>query len=467
MNLLSDLPDLASLSAMDRAHLIHPVSPWRQHEQRGPTVLQSGSGAWLTDSQGHRLLDSFAGLWCVNVGYGQESVVQAAAEQMRQLPYATGYFHFSSEPAIRLAEKLVQITPASLTRVYLTLGGSEAVDAAVRFIVQYYNAIGKPAKKHFIALERGYHGSSSTGAGLTALPVFHRGFDLPLPTQHYIPSPNPYRHAAGADPQALIAASVASLRAKVAQLGADTVAAFFCEPIQGSGGVIVPPKGWLKAMRDAARELDILFVVDEVITGFGRTGPMFACEAEGVEPDLMTMAKGLTSGYVPMGATMVSEKIYAGIADGAPAGAAIGHGATYSAHPVGAAVALEVLRLYEEGGVLANGQRGAAHFATGLDALRSHPLVGDARHRGLLGALELVSNKTTKAGFDPALGLPDRIFNAGYQNGLIFRSFGDHILGFAPALIFSEDEYAQMFTRLKKTLDDVLAAPDVRAALAG
>ncbi|SDO68898.1 Adenosylmethionine-8-amino-7-oxononanoate aminotransferase [Rhodoferax sp. OV413] len=467
MNLLSDLPDLASLSAMDRAHLIHPVSPWRTHEQRGPTVLQSGSGAWLTDSQGNRLLDSFAGLWCVNVGYGQESVVQAAAEQMRQLPYATGYFHFSSEPAIRLAEKLVQITPASLTRVYLTLGGSEAVDAAVRFIVQYYNAIGKPAKKHFIALERGYHGSSSTGAGLTALPVFHRGFDLPLPTQHYIPSPNPYRHAEGTDPQALIAASVASLRAKVAELGADTVAAFFCEPIQGSGGVIVPPKGWLKAMREAARELDILFVVDEVITGFGRTGPMFACEAEGVEPDLMTMAKGLTSGYVPMGATMMSEKIYAGIADGAPAGASIGHGATYSAHPVGAAVALEVLRLYEEGGILANGQRGAAHFAAGLDGLRNHPLVGDARHRGLLGALELVSNKATKTGFDPALGLPDRIFNAGYQNGLIFRSFGDHILGFAPALIFSEDEYAQMFARLKKTLDDVLAAPDVRAALAG
>ncbi|MEO5796316.1 MAG: aspartate aminotransferase family protein [Rhodoferax sp.] len=467
MNLLSDLPNLASLHAIDRAHLIHPVSPWRVHEQRGPTVLQAGHGAWLTDSQGNKLLDAFAGLWCVNVGYGQESVVQAAAEQMRQLPYATGYFHFSSEPAIRLAEKLVQITPASLTRVYLTLGGSEAVDAAVRFIVQYYNAIGKPAKKHFISLERGYHGSSSTGAGLTALPVFHRGFDLPLPTQHYIPSPNPYRHAAGADPQALIAASVASLRAKVAELGADTVAAFFCEPIQGSGGVIVPPKGWLKAMREAARELDILFVVDEVITGFGRTGPMFACEAEGVEPDLMTMAKGLTSGYVPLGATMVSEKIYAGIADGAPAGAPIGHGATYSAHPVGAAVALEVLRLYEEGGVLANGQRGAAHFSAGLEALRSHPLVGDARHRGLLGALELVSNKTSKTGFDPALGLPDRIFKAGYQNGLIFRSFGDHILGFAPALIFSEDEFAQMFTRLKKTLDDVLAAPDVRAALAG
>ena len=461
------LPNQAALDAIDRAHLIHPVSPWRVHEERGPTVLASGRGAWLTDANGRELLDAFAGLWCVNVGYGQESVVQAAAEQMRRLPYATGYFHFSSEPAIRLAEKLVQITPASLTRVYLTLGGSDSVDAAVRFIVQYYNAIGKPSKKQFIALERGYHGSSSTGAGLTALPVFHRGFDLPLPTQHYIPSPNPYRHADGADPQALIASSVAALRAKVAELGAHNVAAFFCEPIQGSGGVIVPPKGWLKAMREAARELDILFVVDEVITGFGRTGPMFACEAEGVEPDLMTVAKGLTAGYVPMGATLMSEQVYAGIADGAPVGASIGHGATYSAHPVGAAVALEVLRLYEEGGVLANGQRGAAHFAAGLEALRAHPLVGDARHRGLLGALELVSDKASKRGFDAALGLSDRIFATGYRNGLVFRSFGDHILGFAPALTFTEDEFAQMFVRLRKTLDEVLQAPDVRAALAG
>lgn len=458
--------DTDALAALDRAHLVHPVAAWRQHEQRGPLVLASGRGAWLTDANGHELLDAFAGLWCVNVGYGQESVVQAATAQLRELPYATGYFGFASEPAIRLAAKLVELAPRSLTRAYLTLGGSEAVDAAVRFIVQYWNARGKPAKKHFIALERGYHGSSSTGAGLTALPVFHRGFDLPLPTQHYIPSPNPYRHPQGGDAQALIAASVASLRAKVSELGAEHVAAFFCEPIQGSGGVIVPPAGWLKAMQDTARELGILFVVDEVITGFGRTGPMFASEAEGVEPDLMTLAKGLTAGYVPMGATMLSEHVYATIADAAPAGAPIGHGATYSAHPVSAAVALEVLRLYGEGGVLANGQRVARHFAAGLDALRAHPLVGDARHRGLLGALELVSDKASKRGFDAALGLPDRIFAAAYRNGVVFRCFGDAILGFAPALTFTEAEFEQFFQRLRRTLDEVLAAPEVRAALA-
>src|SRR5439155_21275175 len=263
-----------------------------------------------------------------------------------------------------------------------------------------HNATGRPSKKHFISLQRGYHGSSSTGAGLTALPVFHRGFDLPLPTQHYIGSPYPYRQPRGDDAQALIASSVAALHAKVAELGADNVAAFFCEPIQGSGGVIVPPAGWLKAMREAARELDILFVVDEVITGFGRTGPLFACEAEGVEPDLMTLAKGLTAGYAPLGAVLLSEKVYSAIADDAPEGIPVGHGHTYSGHPVSAAVGLEVLRLYHEGGVLANGNARAPRFEQGLQQLLEHPLVGDARQRGLLGALELVANKRTRRAFD-------------------------------------------------------------------
>jgi 4-aminobutyrate--pyruvate transaminase len=459
--------DHDALVALDRAHLIHPVASWRQHEQRGPRVLASARGAWLIDDLGNEMLDAFAGLWCVNVGYGQESIVQAATRQLHKLPYATGYFDFASEPAIRLAAKLAEITPRSLTRVYLTLGGSEAVDAAVRFIVQYWNAVGRPSKKHFIALERGYHGSSSTGAGLTALPVFHRGFDLPLPTQHHIASPNPYRHPQGHDAHALMAASVAALREKVAELGADNVAAFFCEPIQGSGGVIVPPRGWLKAMREAARELGILFVVDEVITGFGRTGPMFACEDEGVAPDLMTLAKGLTSGYVPMGATLLSEEVYAGIADGSPLGVPIGHGATYSAHPVAAVVALEVLRLYREGGVLAHAQRVAPLFAAGLDTLRAHPLVGNARYRGLLGALELVSDKASKRLFNPALGVPERLFEAACRNGVVFRCFADGVLGFAPALTYSESDFEQLFARLTKTLDEVLAAPDVRAALAG
>ncbi|EON14689.1 MULTISPECIES: aminotransferase class III-fold pyridoxal phosphate-dependent enzyme [Pandoraea] len=448
----------------DRRHLIHPVVSYRAHEQRGATLLESGHGAYLRDIDGNELLDAFAGLWCVNVGYGQQSVVAAAAEQMTKLPYATGYFHFGSAPAAQLAEKLVSIAPRSLQHVYFSLGGSDAVDAALRFITHYYNVTGRAQKKHFISLERGYHGASSVGAGLTALASFHRGFDVPLPTQHYLPSPYAYRDPLGRDGQALIDASVAALEAKVAALGgSDYVAAFFCEPVQGSGGVIVPPKGWLRAMRDACKRLDILFVADEVITGFGRTGPMFACEIEQVEPDMMTVAKGLTSGYAPMGAVLMSDAIYQAIAEGEH-GAVVGHGQTYSAHPVSAAVALEVIRLYE-GGLLANAQAVAPVFGAGLDSLLDHPMVGDSRHLGLLGAVELVADKATKARFDPAVKLSDKIASAAYRHGVIFRAFADNILGFAPALCFTAQDVSLMVDRVRATLDEVLQDDAVKAAV--
>jgi adenosylmethionine-8-amino-7-oxononanoate aminotransferase len=454
-----------SLTDLDRKHLIHPLVSFREHERRGPTILESGHGAYLRDIEGKELLDAFSGLWCVNVGYGHESIVRAAAEQMARLPYATGYFHFSSEPPIRLAARLVELAPRSLRRVYFTLGGSDAVDAAVRYIIHYQNARGATDRKHFIALERGYHGSSVAGAGLTALAAFHRYFDVPRPNQHHIPCPYPYRSPVGSDPQAIIAASVAALRAKVHEIGSERVAAFFCEPVRGSGGVLVPPRGWLKAMSETCRELGILFVVDEVITGFGRTGPLFACEAEGVEPDLMTLAKGLTAGYLPMGAVLMSEAVYETIAGGAAEGAPIGHGQTYSAHPVSAAVALEVLRLYHEGGLLANGIAQAPLFEEGLQNLLRHPLVGDARQRGLLGALELVADKASRRRFEPSLRLSERIAQAAYANGLIFRAFTDNILGFAPALCYGPREFELLFERLGRTLDQVLADPEVRAAV--
>jgi adenosylmethionine-8-amino-7-oxononanoate aminotransferase len=455
-----------SLVDLDRQHLIHPVTNFHAHQQRGVTILASGKGAFLTDADGNELLDAFSGLWCVNTGYGQESIVRVAEEQMRRLPYATGYFSFGSEPAIRLAARLVELAPPSLRHVYFTQGGSDAVDAAIRYLTYYFNALGKPHKKQFIALQRGYHGSSTTGAGLTALPVFHRHFDLPRENHHHIPSPYPYRNPVGNDDHAIIADSVAALRAKVAELGADNVAAFFCEPIQGSGGVIVPPVGWLKAMRETCRELGVLFAVDEVITGFGRTGPLFACEAEQVEPDLMTVAKGLTAGYAPMGAVLISDAIFQAIADAAGPDLAVGHGQTYSAHPVSAAIGLEVLRLYHEGGLLANGVAREPQFAGGLRELLAHPLVGDARSRGLLGALELVADKDSKQPFPAALRLSERIAAAAYRNRLVFRAFADNILGFAPALCYSTDEFELMFARLKATLDDVLDQPEVRAALA-
>jgi adenosylmethionine-8-amino-7-oxononanoate aminotransferase len=455
----------SSLLDLDRQFLVHPLVNFRDHERRGATILESGHGAYLRDIDGHELLDAFSGLWCVNVGYGQESIIRVAAEQMMRLPYATGYFHFGSEPAIHLAARLVELAPASLRHVYFTLGGSDAVDSAIRYITHYYNALGRPQRKHFIALQRGFHGSSSLGSGLTALPAFHRNFDVPHPNQHHIPCPYPYRSHVGNDSEAIIAASVSALHDKVRELSAERVAAFFCEPVLGSGGVIVPPKGWLKAMSNACRDLGILFVVDEVITGFGRTGPLFACEAEGVEPDLMTVAKGLTAGYAPLGAVLFSERVYSAIADGAADGIPIGHGHTYSAHPVSAAVGLEVMRLYHEGGLLANGLARAPRFEQGLHELLQHPLVGDARQRGLLGALELVADKATQRSFNPALRLSERVSQIAYRNRIIFRAFGDNILGFAPALCYSADDMDLLFKRLKRTLDDVLDQTDVRAAL--
>jgi len=453
-----------SLVESDRDHLIHPVVSWSQHEQRGVTVLESGEGAYLRDIEGRVLLDGFAGLWCVNVGYGHNSIVRAAADQMSKLPYATGYFHFSSEPTIRLAQKVAELAPGDLDHVFFTLGGSDAVDSAMRFIRYYYNITGRPHKKHVIALDKGYHGSTSTGAGITGLAAFHKHFDVPSGVQHHIPTPYPYRAPDG-NAEAIIAASVAALVDKVNQLGVDNVAAFFCEAVQGSGGVIVPPKGWFATMRQACRDLGILFVADEVITGFGRTGPLFACEHEGVEPDIMTIAKGLTSGYAPMGAVLLSDRIYRAIADNAPAGEAIGHGFTYSGHPVSAAVGLEVLRLYLEGGILANGQKVGAYFEKSLARIADHPMVGDVRSKGLLAGVEMVASKKTKKKFDAQIGLSALLAKTGYENRLIFRAFGDGTVGFAPPLCCSLNDIDLLLERFRKTLDDVLAVKEVRDAL--
>ncbi|PZV34716.1 aspartate aminotransferase family protein [Mesorhizobium kowhaii] len=452
-----------SLIELDRAHLVHPVASYRGHERAGVRVLKSATGATVTDATGHQMIDGFAGLWCVNAGYGQESIVEAATRQLRELPYATGYFGLGSEPAIRLAAELAERAPGNLNHVYFTLGGSDAVDSTIRFIHYYQNARGRPQKNQFISIEQGYHGSSTVGAGLTALPAFHAGFGVPLDWQHKIPSHYAYRNPVGNDPQAIIAASVAALRNKVEELGRDRVAAFYAEPIQGSGGVLVPPPGWMKAMRDLCSELDILFVADEVITGFGRTGPLFACSEDDIVPDLMTTAKGLTSGYAPMGAVFISDHVYDTIADGAGE-SAVGHGYTYSAHPVSAAVGLEVLRLYE-GGLLDNGRKAGARLMSGLESLADHPLVGDVRGRGMLAAIELVVDKQRKTPLPPAANPSRRIFDRAWDNGLIIRAFGNGVLGYAPPLCCTEAEIDAIVERTRMTLDQTLEDPDVRAAM--
>ncbi|TIT24110.1 MAG: aspartate aminotransferase family protein [Mesorhizobium sp.] len=454
-----------SLIELDRAHLVHPFSCYRSHEETGVRVLKSAKGATVTDASGKTLLDGFAGLWCVNIGYGQESVVEAAAKQLRELPYATGYFGLGSEPAIRLAARLAELAPGDLNHVYFTLGGSDAVDSTIRFIRYYYHAKGTPQKDQFISVEYGYHGSSTAGSGLTAIPAFHAGFGVPYDWQHKIPSHYAYRNPVGSDPQAIIDASVAALRAKIAELGAGRVAAFYAEPIQGSGGVLVPPTGWLKALNAVCNEHDILFIADEVITAFGRTGPLFACDEDEVVPDFMTTAKGLTSGYVPMGAVFMSDHVYNTIADGAGK-AAVGHGYTYSAHPVSAAVGLECLRLYENG-LLENGRKVGKRLMEGLRSLADHPLVGDIRGRGMLAAIELVTDKARKTPLPAAADPGRRIFERAWANGLVIRAFNSGILGYAPPLCCTDDDIDGILERTRMTLDQTLQDKDVRAAMKG
>lgn len=454
-----------SLIELDRAHLVHPVSSFRSHEAAGVRVLKSGKGATVTDASGHTLLDGFAGLWCVNVGYGQNSIVEAATKQLQELPYATGYFGLGSEPAIRLAAELADRAPGDLNHVYFTLGGSDAIDSTIRFIRYYYHAKGTPQKDQFISVEYGYHGSSTAGSGLTALPAFHAGFGVPYDWQHKIPSHYAYRNPVGTDPQAIIDASVAELRAKIEELGAERVAAFYVEPIQGSGGVLVPPTGWLKAMHALCKEYDVLFIADEVITGFGRTGPLFACSEDDVVPDFITTAKGLTSGYVPMGAVFMSEHVYNTIADGAGK-AAVGHGYTYSAHPVSAAVGLECLRLYE-GELLENGRKAGQRLMSGLQSLADHPLVGDVRGRGMLAAIELVTDKENKTPLPAAADPARRIFDRAWDNGLVIRAFANGVLGYAPPLCCTDDDVDAIIERTRITLDQTLADEDVRSAMKG
>tara|TARA_R110000764_G_scaffold157076_1_gene244892 strand:- start:2904 stop:4277 length:1374 start_codon:yes stop_codon:yes gene_type:complete len=452
-----------SLVELDRQHLVHPVSSFRGHEARGVRVLQSAKGATVTDAEGRQLIDGFAGLWCVNAGYGHESVVEAAAEQMRRLPYATGYFDLGSEAPIRLAAELAERSPGDLNHIYFTLGGSDAVDSTIRFVRYYWHSKGQPQRDQFISVEQGYHGSTTMGAGLTALPGFHDGFGVPYAWQHKISSHYLYRNPLGDDAQTVIDASVAELRAKVAAIGEDKVAAFYVEPIQGSGGVLVPPKGWIKAMRDVCKELGILFIADEVITGFGRTGPIFASAEEDIVPDLMTCAKGLTSGYVPMGAVFMSDHVYDTIADGAGA-KAVGHGFTYSAHPVSAAVALEVLALYE-GGLFDNGIKAGARLMAGLESLRDHPLVGDVRGRGMLAAVELVTDKDKKTPLPAAVQPATRLFDRAWDQGLIVRSFAQGIFGYAPPLCCTDGEIDAIVERTRTVLDLTLEDPEIRAVL--
>ena len=438
-----------SLREADRLHHLHPYTDAATlGGENGTHVIVRGEGVWLTDDRGRRLLDGLAGLWCVNVGYGCERIVRAVAEQMRQLPFYPSFFNTTTEPTARLAERLAAIAPKPLTATIFSGSGSEANETALKIIRRYQKLRGRPEKTKIVTRRLSYHGVTLATTSMTGLAACQDPFDLPLPG--FLQAPAPWPYGAGSDlaPEAFGRQCIEETRALLLREDPRTIAAIFVEPLQGAGGVLVPPDGHLPALRELAREHDVLFVADEVITGFGRLGEWFASgELHHLEPDLMTLAKGITSGYVPLGATMVSQQV----ADVLRRGGTFSHGHTYSGHPVATAAALANLDVIEEDGLLAHvrDEVGPA-LEQGLRALGEHPAVAEVRACRAIGALELV--RPPGVGPEQVASLGARACALVREEGAIVRGMRDAI-GVSPPLVISRSEIDVLLGAIRRGLD--------------
>jgi len=442
-----------SLHHSDTTTMLHPYTDARLHETQGPMIIDRGQGVHLWDTEGKKYIDGLAGLWSVAVGYGEDRLVRAATAQMEKLPYYHIFAHKSHEPAIRLSEKLVDMTPANLTRTFFTSSGSEANDTVVKLVWYMNNAMGRPKKKKFLSRIKGYHGITIASGSLTGLPGNHRDFDLPAIPVHHLTCPHFYRFGAdGEDEVAFCARLIAEAEEVILREGPDTIAAFIGEPLMGAGGVMPPPDGYWQGIEALCRKYDILMVADEVISGFGRLGTPFGCEKYGFTPDIMTISKQLTSSYMPLAAVLFSEAVYGPIADNSHAIGTFGHGYTASGHPVATAVALENIAIIEELDLIGNAARMAAPFQSGLRALANRDHVGEVRGAGLICGIELVADKATKRSFDARSKVGIAAANIAAEEGLITRALGD-TLALCPPLIVSEDEVTQIVARMTRTVD--------------
>lgn len=442
----------------DVRNLIHPYTPLNTFGSTGPMVIRKGDGVYVEDDQGNRFLEGMAGLWCTALGFSEKRLVDAAIRQMQDLPYYQIFAGRSNEPSIELSERLLAMTRhLGMDKALFANSGSEANDAAVKVIWYYFNAIGKPEKKKLIARERGYHGVTVMAASLTGIPYNHTDFDLPIGRVLRTGCPSLYHSThPGETEEQMVDRLVADLEALIAREGADTIAAFFAEPVQGAGGVIVPPAGYFPRIQAVLRKHDILFVADEVITGFGRTGSMFGCDTYGITPDIMTVAKALSSSYMPISATLVSKVIYDGLVKGSERNGAFSHGVTYAGHPVASAVAVEALKIYEETDIVGHVRRVSPVFQARLAALGSHPLVSNTRGIGLIGALEIAQDKALRKTFDPASGVVARLGAAVLEEGLITRALRD-TMAVCPPLIITEAQIGELFDKLERALNTTLA----------
>jgi 4-aminobutyrate--pyruvate transaminase len=449
---------MSATAERDVHTVLHPYTNLVRHAETGPLVITRGQGVRVYDEQGRDYIEGLAGLWCTSLGWGEERLAEVAAEQMRKLPFYHLFGSKAHEPAVELCARLIELAPVPMSKVFLANSGSEANDTAIKLIWYRNNALGLPAKKKIIARTKGYHGVSLATASLTGLPNNHRSFDLPLDFVRHVSCPHYWREARPGETEEQFSTRLAEeLDALILAEGPDTVAAFFAEPVMGAGGVIVPPAGYFAKIQAVLRKYDVLLVADEVICGFGRTGNRFGCETFGIEPDMITVAKALSSGYLPISALLVNERVYGPVKDESGHIGTFGHGYTYGGHPVAAAVALETLKIYDERDVLGHVRAVAPAFQEGLRALQQHPLVGEARGVGLIGAVELVADKDGKTPFPPALGVGARVAAAAQGAGLITRAMGD-ALALAPPLVITADEIVEMLARLRRALDETHAA---------
>lgn len=438
----------------DLRFLLHPYTNARTHEMRGPTFIDRGEGIYVIDDDGKTYIEGLAGLWSVGVGFNEKRLVKAATDQMAKLPYYHTFAHKTHGPAIQLAEKIVEITPEGLDRVFFTNSGSEANDTVVKFLWFHNNALGRPTKKKVISRLRGYHGITAVSGSITGLSVNHGGFDLPLPGFLHTGCPHHYRYGNEGETEEAFATRLAQeLDELIKYEGPDTVAAFYAEPVMGAGGVVVPPATYWEKVQAVCRKHDIFIVADEVITGMGRTGEWFGCNRYNIQPDILVLSKQLSSSYLPIAAVVMSDAIYQVIADNTDRLGTLGHGYTGSGHPVAAAVALENLKIIEERNLVENARESGRYMQHALRELSDHPLVGEVRGVGLIAAVEIVADKASKASFDPAGKVGGYVFEQAHNHGLIIRNIQDSI-AFCPPLIINKDQVDDMVSRFAKTLDD-------------
>ena len=458
MNVERPAPRGNSLASRDIASLVHPYTNLKVHQAEGPLVVTRGDGVYIYDESGKEYIEGLAGLWCTSLGFNEKRLAEAAMRQMQALPTYHIFAHKSHEPGIELAERLLAMAPVPMSKVFFANSGSEANDTAIKLVWYYNNAIGRPQKKKILSRVRAYHGVTIATASLTGLPGNHRDFDLPIAGILHADCPHHYTQAQPGESEAAFAARLAdNLEKLILREGPETIAAFIAEPVMGAGGVLMPPAGYFEKIQPILKKHDILFIVDEVICGFGRTGNMFGTETFRLEPDMITVAKALSSAYLPISGLMISERIWQAMVENSAKIGTFGHGYTYSAHPVAAAVAIETLKIYEERDILSHIRKVAPAFQAGLRRFAGHPLVGEAQGVGLIGAIQLVAYKSAKAFFDPAAAVAPFFARAAQERGLIVRPlFGDRV-ALCPPLIITEAQIEDMYRRFGQALEDTTA----------